>query len=141
MTMAATDVVRALYRRMAVGDHDGTRELLAEDLRWRQASAGVPAAGADALGRDLLIERVIRPLENDWDDFTEEVEDLRGHVDTVVTTGTYRGTYRTTGRHLEAEFCHLWAVREGRVTAFRQFTDTAAFVIATTAVDPAPPPC
>jgi uncharacterized protein len=134
MTTSAIEVVRNIYERLAEGDHDGVRARMHDDVRWRQAPAGVPAAGVEATGLDLFFELVIAPLEVEWDGFIEDVDELTDHGDSVVATGTYRGTYRATGRSLTAEFCHLWTVGDGRVTAFRQFTDTAAFVVATAPV-------
>lgn len=131
MTTDVAEVVRRVYACLATGDDDGARACIHDDLRWRQAAVGVPAAGVEAVGCDLLFEQVMAPLDEDWDGFTEEVHELTGHGGTVVAIGTYRGTHRATGRSLTAEFCHLWTVRDGRVSAFRQFTDTAAFVAAT----------
>lgn len=127
----ARAVVEAIYAAYAEGDVDRLRTLLADDLRWRQAAVGVPAAGAEVVGAEALIDRVVRPLNEDWDGFTEEVDTLVAADGHVVATGTYRGTYRPTGRPVTAEFCHLWTVRDGRARTFRQFTDTAAFVAAT----------
>ena len=87
----------------------------------------MPAAGEELVGPDAAIERIIRPFEEHWDGFTEELDRLVAADGHVVATGTYRGTHLPTGRRLEAEFCHLWEVDDGRITGFRQFTDTAAF--------------
>jgi ketosteroid isomerase-like protein len=122
--------VRRLYRAFESGDHDELRRCLAEDLRWRQAGQAVPAAGTEFIGADALVERVVRPLERDWDGFSEEIDRLIFADGHVVATGTYRGVYRATGRELVAEFCHLWTLENDRITAFRQFTDTAAFAAA-----------
>lgn len=126
-------VVEALYSAFADGDEERMRALLADDLRWRQAAQAVPAAGADREGADALIEQVVRPLTAEWDDFVEEIDELFATETRVTATGTYRGVFRLTGRRLTAEFCHLWTVEDGRITTFRQYTDTAAFATATTA--------
>jgi uncharacterized protein len=132
----AVAVVRALYQAVDDRDHDTIRRCVADDLRWRQASRAVPAAGEELVGGEALIDRVLRPFEENWDDFTEEIEQMQEGGGLVVATGTYRGTYRPTGRRLEAEFCHMLTVRDGRIQTFRQFTDTAAFA-AVTSTDPA----
>jgi uncharacterized protein len=120
-------VVRAVYGAVESGDHTTVRDLLADDLSWRQAPSAVPAAGRELTSPDAVVDQVLATFERDWDGFTEQVEHLAALGSEVVTTGTYRGTYRATGRTLEAEFCHLWTVERGRVQAFRQFTDTGAF--------------
>ncbi|MFA9431467.1 nuclear transport factor 2 family protein [Egicoccus sp. AB-alg2] len=123
----AIDLVRTLYQAFEDGDHDAIRDCLADDLRWRQAASAVPAAGQDTTGADELLRRVVVHFEQEWDGFTEEVDDVFAADGRVTATGTYRGTYLATGRRLEAEFCHLWWVEGGKIRGFRQFTDTAAF--------------
>ncbi len=44
--------------------------------------------------------------------------------DTVVGIGTYTGTSRATGKAMAARVAHVWQVRDARVVAFEQFTDT-----------------
>jgi uncharacterized protein len=124
------EVVEAIYAAMDAGDHNGTRELLAPDLRWRQAGSVVPAAGEDAVGAEALIERVIQPLERVWEGFSEHVDEMAAIGERVVATGEYHGRNRATGTDLRVEFCHLWEVRDGVVVSFRQFTDTATFAAA-----------
>lgn len=121
------EVIRALYATVEDADHAGMRELLASDLRWRQAGSVVPAAGAQVVGADALTERVLEPIERTWDGFTEKVDELTAMRETVVATGAYHGRHRETGRELHAEFCHVWQVRDGVASGFRQYTDTAAF--------------
>ena len=127
-----TEVVRELYEAVELGDHRRVEACLSPDLRWRQAAAAVPAAGQEVVGARALIERVLRPFEERWDGFTEELEELHACGDRVVAVGTYGGVFLPTGRRLQAEFCHVWTVAEGRITRFRQFTDTAAFAEVTT---------
>ncbi|HYF06593.1 MAG TPA: nuclear transport factor 2 family protein [Acetobacteraceae bacterium] len=47
--------------------------------------------------------------------------------DTVVTLGRYEATVKDTGQRLDIPFAHVWTLREGRVIAFRQHTDTLLF--------------
>jgi ketosteroid isomerase-like protein len=128
----AAQVVRAVYEAVEASDHPTVRDLLADEVSWRQAPSAVPAAGRELTSPDAVVEQVLATFERDWAGFTEQVEHLDALGSAVVTTGTYRGTYRSTGRTLEAEFCHRWIVERGRVRAFRQFTDTAAFAAVVT---------
>ena len=43
----------------------------------------------------------------------------------VVAFGVYSGTYRPTGKHMQARFVHHWQLRDGQVVRFEQYTDTA----------------
>jgi uncharacterized protein len=44
--------------------------------------------------------------------------------DTVVVEGRYRGTMKATGTPVDAQFAHVWQMREGKVVRFQQYTDT-----------------
>ena len=45
--------------------------------------------------------------------------------DTIIAIGDYHGTHKSTGKSMTAAFAHLYDVNGGRITRFRQFTDTA----------------
>lgn len=40
----------------------------------------------------------------------------------------YRGTGSATGRELDLQVVHVWDVRDGKLSRFRQFIDTAKFL-------------
>jgi len=44
--------------------------------------------------------------------------------DQIVGVGTYRGTYRVTGKEMQARVAHVWKLQDGMIVAFEQFTDT-----------------
>ena len=43
----------------------------------------------------------------------------------VVVEGRYTGTYKETGRKFDAQVCHVWKIRDGKITSFQQYVDTA----------------
>ena len=45
---------------------------------------------------------------------------------TVVVLGYYAGKNKRTGKPFKSEFCHVLTVAGGKVTSFKEFTDTAA---------------
>jgi ketosteroid isomerase-like protein len=60
----------------------------------------------------------------DWEDFRVEMGELVGSEDTVVAIGSYSGTYHATGKPMTVRVVHVWRLRDGKVVAFEQFTDT-----------------
>ena len=44
--------------------------------------------------------------------------------DTVVVEGRYRGKMKATGTPVDAQFAHVWQLRDGKVVRFQQYTDT-----------------
>jgi uncharacterized protein len=47
--------------------------------------------------------------------------------DRVFAFGRYAGTMKRTGRKFETEWVHVFTIRDGKVTRFREHTDTAQF--------------
>ena len=47
---------------------------------------------------------------------------------TVAVLGRYAGKNKRTGKPLASEFCHVLTVSDGKVTSFKEFTDTAAIL-------------
>ena len=43
----------------------------------------------------------------------------------VVVEGRYRARYLPTGLDEDAQFCHIWGLRNGQITSFQQYVDTA----------------
>jgi ketosteroid isomerase-like protein len=43
----------------------------------------------------------------------------------VVVEARYTGTFKETGKALDAQVCHIWKLGDGKVTSFQQYVDTA----------------
>jgi ketosteroid isomerase-like protein len=43
----------------------------------------------------------------------------------VVIEGRYTGTYKPTGRKLDAQLCHVLRIQDGKLVGFQQYLDTA----------------
>ena len=44
--------------------------------------------------------------------------------DTIVVLGKYSGTYKKTNKSFQADFAHVWKLREGKAVRFVQYVDT-----------------
>jgi uncharacterized protein len=42
----------------------------------------------------------------------------------VVVEARYTGTYKQTGKRLDAQACHVLRIRDGKLTSFQQYVDT-----------------
>ena len=67
------------------------------------------------------------PIGNEWESFLVEPERVVAEGDVCVAVGTYRGTYRATGKSMTARFAHVWQMRDGRFVHFEQIADTESF--------------
>ena len=82
-------------------------------------------SGAAWIGPDAVMQNLFVKIATEWDAFTVTPKEFHDAGDTVVTEGRYTGTYKATGRSIDAHFCHVFMFRDGKATSFQQFVDTA----------------
>ena len=68
----------------------------------------------------------MRRAGGEWDGFSAQPIAFHDAGNVVTVEGRYRGSFKASGRPLDAQFCHVWTVRDGKVATFRQYVDTAA---------------
>ena len=123
------DIVRAMYDAFASKDEHTLRTLLHPDTEWIQCR-GFPG-GDTRRGVDEVIDKVFGGLRSTWEGWRVDIDEYLDAGTAVVVTGEYAGTHRETGRAMTAVFAHIYDVHDGRITRFRQYTDTHEIVSAT----------
>jgi hypothetical protein len=119
------ELVRAVYASHEVRDTPSLLELLDDDIEWAQAE-GHPYAGPRPWrGHDEVTRNVVTPINEDWDGFITRVDDIIDAGSRVVVTGRYTGTYKRTGRAIDAPVCVIYTLDDGKITRFQQYCDTA----------------
>jgi ketosteroid isomerase-like protein len=126
------ELVRSVYSALALGDADALRELLDPDFAAHFAD-GLPfGIGGDHVGPDAAIHDAWWELGRAFRVQAEPEEWIHTRDGRLLVRGFYRGTGRSSGTAVEAEFNHLWAGRGGRLTSLRQLTDTVRWMQALT---------
>jgi uncharacterized protein len=120
-------VIRALYDAFARGDIAAVLGAFAPDIVWNEAEGFVYADRNPYVGPQAVLEGVFMRLGTEWDGFNAMPEEIIGSGDSVIARGRYRGTFKTTGVAVNAQFVHAWKLRDGKVAGFQQYTDTAQF--------------
>jgi ketosteroid isomerase-like protein len=120
--MSNVQTVRGFYDSVAAGDLEGALARLTPDCAWTEMD-GFPYRGTHR-GPDAIREGIFARLGVDWEDFRLDVDEVIDGGDTIVGVGTYSGTWKATGRPMRARVVHVWRLRDGKVHAFEQFTDT-----------------
>ena len=64
-------------------------------------------------------------LASEWDNFQAVPSEYLDAGDRIIALGRYTGAYKATKSALDAQFAHIWTLRDGKITAFQQYTDTA----------------
>lgn len=119
---ANIDVIRGLYDAFAVGDVPTVLAGLDPGIEWIEADT-FPTAGT-YVGPDAIVQGVFIPLTTEWDGFRVTPREFIASGDQVVAIGRYSGAPKTTGRSMETDFVHVWTLRDGKVTRFRQYVDS-----------------
>ena len=124
------ETVRGFYAALARGDVPATLALLDRAVEWTEAER-FPYYGGTWRGPDAIVKGLFEPLGRDWTSFKVEAESFVCEGEAVVSFGRYVGTHGKTNRSVTAPFAHRWAVRQGRIVRFVQYTDTAKVLEAT----------
>lgn len=44
--------------------------------------------------------------------------------DVIIAEGVYSGMYKETGKAFQADFVHVWELRDGKIVRFKQYVDS-----------------
>lgn len=124
MSQENVALVEAIYAAFGTGDVPGVLSRMSADIVWNEAENFPYADRNPYLGPEAVLTGVFARIGEEWDGFTVVSEDLLDAGDTVVVLGRYTGTYKATGRTLDAQLVHVWRIEDGKVVRFQQYTDT-----------------
>lgn len=116
------ELIRSTYEGDAEANGHKLRAALAPDAVWIEA-AGFPYAGT-YIGPEAIFAGVHQRLGQEWENYRALPHDYYDAGEHIIVTGTYRGRYRLTGRSFEAEFAHIYTVRNGKIVRFEQYVDS-----------------
>jgi uncharacterized protein len=117
--------VKDMYSAFGRGDVPAVLGSLDPKIEWREAEGNPYQPSGDAwIGPDAVVENLFMKLGTDWEGFSVTPAEIHDAGNTVIVQGRYRGTYKATGRSMDAQFCHIMTFRDGKVTAFQQYVDT-----------------
>ena len=122
------DIVKAHYAASDRGDIAGMMADVSPQARWTEM-AGFPCAGT-WIGPQQVIDNVFAVLGSAWAGYQFKLERLIDGGDRIVGIGDYRGTYRATGKAMQARVAHVWQLEGGKIVAFEQFADTLLVAVA-----------
>jgi len=115
-------LVQSVYDAFGKGDIPTVLGSLSPEVQWTEAE-GFPYGGT-YVGPAAVLEGVFMRLGTEWEGFSAVPEEFIDGGETVVALGKYGGTYKATGKSFQANFAHVWKVREGQAVRFIQYVDT-----------------
>ena len=120
--MTNLNKIKGVYESFARADILGVLEVLSADIAWTEAE-GFPYGGTYH-GPKGVLEGVFMRLGSEWNGFAAVPHEFIDGGDTIVVLGKYSGTYKATSKSFEADFAHVWKLRDGKAARFVQYVDT-----------------
>jgi ketosteroid isomerase-like protein len=124
--MKKIETITHVYDRFAKRDAPAILAAFDEDIEFRLAEGhpyapdGKPWFGGDAIASNFFVK-----AGAEWRDWRFDVHQVTETRDAVVVEGRYSAVFSATGRELDAQGCHVWRFRKGRIASFHQYIDTA----------------
>ncbi|MCC9064880.1 nuclear transport factor 2 family protein [Flavobacterium piscisymbiosum] len=121
--MTNLEIVKSTYEgKTSEENGQNLAKYVAKDISWTEAK-GFPYAGT-YIGLENIKKNVFNRLGSEWIDYKFTPEDYVASDDKVVAYGTYTGTYKITGKSINARVAHLWKLKDRKIISFEQFVDS-----------------
>ena len=99
---------------------------MSPEIKWYEAESNPYMPSGQAwTGPDAILNNLFMKLGAEWDGFAVHPKSFYDAGNNVIVEARYGGTHKATGKSLDAQVCHVWDVKDGKVTRFQQSVDTA----------------
>ena len=122
MSQENVEIVRRMYEAFHLGDFDGALAYFDPEV---EVDASVRVDEGIGHGRDAVATMVGRWV-GAWDDWREEIEEVRGLDRHVVVVSTQRGRAKGSGIEVETRYAVLYEIRGDTITRMVLHTGPAA---------------
>lgn len=122
-------VVQKAYECFGKGDIPGILSTLSDDVVWHVAPVeNVPYTGTrnGHAGAAAFFAGMVEAE----DTLKFEPREFTAQDDRVVVIGHYEARAKVTGREYATYWVHVFKFRDGKITSFTEYTDTAAIAAA-----------
>lgn len=122
--MSALETITAAYAAFGRNDPSVLFAAMVPAIHWNEAEGSPLADRNPYVGPQAIGEGVFGRLVAAIDNFTVAPRTFIDGGDHVVALGRYSGTMKESGAKLDAPFCHVFQIQDGKIVTFQQFTDT-----------------
>ncbi len=120
-----TKLVEKSYELFKSGDIGTLLNMYSEDASWEVPESETTSFGGKRNGRESIAE--FFSLVNDTqENLSFEPQEFIAQGDKVVVLGHYSWRVKATGGEFDSDFAHVVTVKDGKITSFHEYTDTAA---------------
>jgi ketosteroid isomerase-like protein len=122
-------LVRQAYENFKTGNLKAVLDIFSESVEWIQPQVErIPFSGKRT-GRDQVAQ-FFAMMTDAQQPVRFEPQEFIAQGDRVVALGQYRWRVKATGREWESDWAHVYTIRDGKVTRFQEYTDTALAAVA-----------
>ena len=121
---ANVDLIKKLYAAFAAGDIQTIINHLDAGVEWRCEGPSVVPYCGHFQGPDNVL-KFFAALASTQAGMKLTTDEYIAQDDKVVTVGRYSANVPATGKTLDSAITHIFTIRDGRVTRFHDFADTA----------------
>ena len=124
--MDNVSLLRSLYDAFGRGEIPTVLAAMSADIRWYQAENNPYRPSGEAwVGPDAVLNNLFMRLGEEWDGFSVHPRSFHDAGGSVIVEARYSGRYKATGKNMDTQVCHVWDIKDGKVTRFQQYVDTA----------------
>ena len=124
--MGNVEILKGGYEAFGRGDVPAVLGVFDPNIEWSEAESNpYKPDGKPWIGGDAIVQHLFMRLAMEWDGFTVTPRAFHAAGDTIAVDCRYTGTYKATGKSIDAQACHVWRLSNGKVTSFQQYVDTA----------------
>jgi ketosteroid isomerase-like protein len=124
--MSNVEIITGLYESFGRGDVPAVLGSMDPEIHWHEAEGNPYMPSGEAwVGPESILNNLFMKLGEDWEGFGVHPHTYHAAGDVVVVEARYSGKHHATGRDLDAQVCHIWTVKDGKVVKFQQYVDTA----------------
>ena len=125
MSSANIALVQDLYAAFGKGDIVSLMNGMTPDIHWHSGGRASDYPGFGPRKGHAAVQDFFKIVaeNNDFAHFSPR--EFYAADDKVFVLGDYAITMRKTGKKVESDWVHVFTIRGGKVSAFREFLDTA----------------
>jgi uncharacterized protein len=123
--------VKKAYADFLAGDIPAVLSALSDNVEWITPGAGIPTEGTRHGKAE--VKDFFETVAATWEFTDFQPRDYIASGDMVTAIGSYTAISRATRRTATSEWVMVWKIQNGKLTWFREFTETLALAEALTA--------
>ncbi len=125
MSSSNLNLVQQLYAAFGKGDVPALMNSMSADIAWHSGGRASDYPGFGPRKGHAEVQEFFKIIaeNNEFSHFTPR--EFYATDDKVFVLGDYALTLRKTGKSMATDWVHIFTIRDGMVTGFREFLDTA----------------